>query len=252
MHVTFQTNGVRMWLDREKENRVVFLLFSCYMWKLWEWFTVVRIVSHTHTCWVRTFSCLFWERAVHSTIVLIPTEFLLYVLVSNCYLVTIFFIPIICEKFEFTLHTHLWSFANIIVLCRLGSILIIPFIYPHQRTTQGVYMSHQLTTTTTYSLLLTVISTWLPLTRLELYPYSYNKLYCDQWSPVVTWQEPEPHVLCTAPEHRTFYDPDVFVVSYHMFDAACSTWTVEPSDKNPYLVQITKKCYAHHMQTHPF
>ncbi len=101
MHVTFQKNGVRMWLNREEENRVGFLLFSY---------------------WVHTFSCLFRERTVHYTIVLIPTVFLPYALVSNCYLVTIFFIRIICEKFEFTLHAHSWPFANIILLCRLGSV----------------------------------------------------------------------------------------------------------------------------------
>ncbi len=43
-------NGVRMWLDREEENRVIFLLFSCYTRKLREWFAVIRIVSRTHTC----------------------------------------------------------------------------------------------------------------------------------------------------------------------------------------------------------
>ncbi len=92
-------------------------------------YTVNRIVSCTHTCWVRTFSCLSRERAVHYTIVLIPTVFLLYTLVSNCYLVTIFFIPIICEKFEFTLHAHTWSFANIIVLCQLGSVHVVFLSY---------------------------------------------------------------------------------------------------------------------------
>ncbi len=79
VHVTFQTNGVRMWLDWEVENRVV-LLFSCYTQKLREWFTllfallVVPILAHT--CWVRTFSCLSRERTVHYTIVLLPTVFL--------------------------------------------------------------------------------------------------------------------------------------------------------------------------------
>ncbi len=79
--------------------------------------TVIHIVCHTHICWVRTFSCLSRERTIHYTIVLIPTVFLPYALVSNCYLVTIFFIHIIREKFEFISHAHSWSFANIIVLC---------------------------------------------------------------------------------------------------------------------------------------
>ncbi len=112
MHVIFQTNTVRMWLDREEENRVIILLFSCYMRKLREWFAllfallVVPILAHT--CWVCTFSCLCRERSVHYMIVLIPTVFLPYLYHS--------------EKFEFTLHAHSWSFANIIVLCWLGSI----------------------------------------------------------------------------------------------------------------------------------
>ncbi len=85
--------------------------------KLQEWFAllfallVIPILAHI--CWVRTFSHLSRERTVHYTIVLIPTVFLPYMVVSNCYLVMIFFICIICEKFEFTSHAHSWSFANI-------------------------------------------------------------------------------------------------------------------------------------------
>ncbi len=140
VHVTFQTNGVRMWLDREEENRVVFLLFLCYTWKLREWFAllfallVIPILAHT--CWVRTFSCLSRERTVHYTIVLIPTVFLPYALVSNCYLAMIFFIRIICEKFEFTSHARSWSFANIIVLCRLGSIHVVFLSYYYRERTK--------------------------------------------------------------------------------------------------------------------
>ncbi len=140
MHVTFQMNGVRMWLDREEENQVVFLLFSCYTWKLREWFAllfallVIPILAHT--CWVRTFSCLSRERTVHYTIVLIPTVFLPYALLSNCYLVTIFFIPIIREKFEFTSHAHSWSFTNIIVLCWLGSIHVVFLSYYYRERTE--------------------------------------------------------------------------------------------------------------------
>ncbi len=44
---------------------------------------------------------------------LIPTVFLPYMLVSKWYIVMIFFIRIICEKFKFTSHAHSWSFANI-------------------------------------------------------------------------------------------------------------------------------------------
>ncbi len=133
VHVTFQTNGVRMWLDREEENRVVLLLFSCYTQKLREWFTllfallVVPILAHT---------CLSWERTIHYMIMLIPTVFLPYALVSNCYLVMIFFIHIILEKFEFTLYTHSWSFANIIVLCRLGSIHVVFLSYYYRERTE--------------------------------------------------------------------------------------------------------------------
>ncbi len=136
-----------MWLDREEENRVIFLLFSCYTRKLQEWFTllfallVVPILAQTF--WVRTFSCLSQERTIHYRIMLIPTVFLLYALVSNCYLVMTFFICIIPEKFEFTSHSHFWSFANIIVLCRLGSIHVIFLSYYYQERTKlkwNIYM----------------------------------------------------------------------------------------------------------------
>ncbi len=147
VHVTFQTNWVWMWLDREEENRVIFLLFSCYTRKLREWFAllfallVIPILAHT--CWVRTFSCLSRERIVHYTIMLIPTVFLSYALVSNCYLVMIFFIRIIGEKFEFTLHADSWSFANIIILCRLGSVHVVFLSYYYQERTEfkwNIYM----------------------------------------------------------------------------------------------------------------
>ncbi len=62
-------------------------------------------------------------------IVLILTEFLPCTLVSNCYLVTIFFIPIIRKKFEFTSHAHSWSFANVIILCRLGWVHVVFLSY---------------------------------------------------------------------------------------------------------------------------
>ncbi len=125
-----------MWLDREEENRVVFLLFLCYTWKLQEWFTLLVIPILAHTCWVRTFSCLSLERTLHYTIMLIPTVFLPYALVSNCYLVTIFFIPIICEKFEFTSHSHSWSFTNIIILCQLGSVHVVFWSYYYRERTE--------------------------------------------------------------------------------------------------------------------
>ncbi len=89
---------------------------------------MIRIVNHNHTCWVNSFSGLSRERTIHYMIVLIVTVFLIYALVSNCYLVMIFFIRIIRKMFEFTLHTHSWSFTNIIVLCRLGSVHVIFFI----------------------------------------------------------------------------------------------------------------------------
>ncbi len=139
MHVTFQMKGWRMWLDRKEENRVVFLLFSCYTRKLREWFTllfallVVPILAHT--CWLCTFSCLSRERTIYYMIVLIPTVFLPYALVSNCYFVTIFFICIIREKFQFTSHAHSWSFVNVIVLCRLGSVHVIFLSYYYRERT---------------------------------------------------------------------------------------------------------------------
>ncbi len=140
VHVTFQMKSVWMWLDREEENRVVFLLFSCYTRKLREWFALLFallvILILAHTCWVRTFSCLSQERTIHYTIMLIPTVFLPYMLVSNCYLVTIFFILIIREKFELTLHAHSWSFANIIILCWLGSIHVIFLSYYYRERTE--------------------------------------------------------------------------------------------------------------------
>ncbi len=107
--------------------------------------TVIRIVSRTHTCWVCTFSCLCRERTVHYTIMLIPIVFLPYALVSNCYLVMIFFIRIIHEKFEFTSRTHSWSFANIIVLCWLGSVHVLFLSYYYRERTElkwKMYMIH--------------------------------------------------------------------------------------------------------------
>ncbi len=83
IRVIFQTNGVRMWLDREEENWVLFLLFSCYTWKLRE-LALLVIPILAHTCWVHTFLCLLM----------------------------IFFIPFIREKFEFNSHSHSWSFTN--------------------------------------------------------------------------------------------------------------------------------------------
>ncbi len=79
------------------------------------------LLVRTHTCWVYTFSCLSREITIHYTIMLIPTVFLPYALVFNCYLVTIFFIRIICEKFEFTMYSHSCSFANI--TCTLSTWL---------------------------------------------------------------------------------------------------------------------------------
>ncbi len=122
VHVTFQTNGVWMWLDREEENLVVFLLFSFYTRKLQEWFALLFallvVLILAHTCWVGTFSCLSQERTVHYTIVLIPTVFL------------------ILEEFEFTLHSYLWSFTKIIILCRLGSVHVIFLSYYYRERTK--------------------------------------------------------------------------------------------------------------------
>ncbi len=97
---------------------------------------IICIVSHTHTCWVCTFSCLCRERTIHYMMVLIPTVFLPYTLVSNYYLVMIFFIRIICEKFEFTSHAHSWSFTNIIVLCRLHSVHVVFLSYYYRERTE--------------------------------------------------------------------------------------------------------------------
>ncbi len=69
-------------------------------------------------------------------IMLIPTVFLLYVLVSNCYLVTIFFIHIIREMFEFTSHAHSGSFANIIVVCRPISKHVVFLSYYYRERTK--------------------------------------------------------------------------------------------------------------------
>ncbi len=101
--------------------------------------TVIRIDNCTHTysyLLYTYFFVLISRKHRKYTIVLIPTEFLPCALVSNCYLVKIFFIPIICEKFEFTLHAHSWSFANIIVLCRLGSIHVVFLSYYYQERTK--------------------------------------------------------------------------------------------------------------------
>ncbi len=119
-----------MWLDREEEGRVVFLLFSYYTWKVWEWFALsfalVIVPILIHTCWIHTFSCASWERTVLSNIRVD----------SN-------WVPPVCisvdrtihGKFEFTLHAHSRSFANIIVLCRLGSVpVVFLFNYYRERT----------------------------------------------------------------------------------------------------------------------
>ncbi len=114
--------------------------FHCYKWKLREWFAllfallVIPILAHT--CWIPTFSCLCRERTVYYMIVLIPAVLLPYALVSNCYLVMIFFIRITCEKFEFTLHATSWSFANIIILCRLGSVHVVFLSYYYRERTE--------------------------------------------------------------------------------------------------------------------
>ncbi len=140
VHVTFQMSYMRMFLDREEENRVIFLLFSCYTRKLQEWFALsfalLVIPLLAHTCWVHTLSFLSQERTVHYTNVLIPTVFLLYALVSNCYLVMIFFIRNICKNFKFTSHSHSWSFANIIVLCWLCSIHVVFLSYHYRERTK--------------------------------------------------------------------------------------------------------------------
>ncbi len=73
-------------------------------------FTLLVIPILAHTFWVGTFSCLSQEGTIHYTIVLIPTVFVQYVLLSNCYLVIIFFIDII---HEFTSDAHSWSFMVI-------------------------------------------------------------------------------------------------------------------------------------------
>ncbi len=150
MHVTFQMNRVRMWHDRGEENRVVFLLFSCFLRKLREWFallfTLLVVPILGHNCWVHTFSCLSQERTIQYIIVLIPTVFLPYALVSNCYLVMIFFICIISEKFEFTSNAHSWSFANVIVLCRLGSVHVVFLSYYYRERIKlkwKIYMIHR-------------------------------------------------------------------------------------------------------------
>ncbi len=80
---------------------------------------VVPILAHN--CLVRTFSCLSRERTVHNTIMLIPTVFLPYTLLSNCYLVTFFSFRIIHEKFKLTSHADSHSFTN--VTCTLSTWL---------------------------------------------------------------------------------------------------------------------------------
>ncbi len=80
---------------------------------IWLSFALVVVPILAHTCWVCTFLCLSRERTIYNTIMLIPTVFLPYALVSNCYLATLFFIRIIREKFEFTSHADSRSFAKI-------------------------------------------------------------------------------------------------------------------------------------------
>ncbi len=49
--------------------------------------------------------------------------------------------------FKFTLHAHSWSFANIIVLCRLGSIHVIFLSYYYRQRTElkwNIYIIHAL------------------------------------------------------------------------------------------------------------
>ncbi len=87
--------------------------------------TVIRIITCSYLLGMYIFVLISRKNHTLYNRVLTITVFVLHVLVSNCYLVMIFFICIIREKFEFTSHTHLWSFANIIVICQLGSVHVV-------------------------------------------------------------------------------------------------------------------------------
>ncbi len=109
--------------------------------------TVIRIVSHTHTCsyLLGKYIFLFISKKNRTLYNRFDSNCVppMCVLVSNCYLVMIFFIRIIHEKFEFTLHAHSWSFTNEIVLCRLGSIHVIFLSYYYREITElnwNIYM----------------------------------------------------------------------------------------------------------------
>ncbi len=115
------------WVTFKVEPRhllTIFVLFVLYAKASRMIHTVIRIGSRTHTCSYLLGSCLSWERTLYDhvdSIVFVP-----YTLVSNCYLVTSFFIRNIHEKFEFTLYAHSRSFTNI--TCTLSTWLCTCFI----------------------------------------------------------------------------------------------------------------------------
>ncbi len=137
MHVTFQMKIVWMWLDREEENWVVFLIFSCYTRKLREWFALL-------------FALLVLSILAGYGHFLVYLEKELYIIRScwfqlcsscTCWCLTVILwrsslFPIKREKFEFSSHAHSWSFANIIILCRLGSVHVIFLSYYYRERTE--------------------------------------------------------------------------------------------------------------------
>ncbi len=122
-------NGVRMWLDRGEENPVVFLLFSYYMQKLQEWFALLFALLVIPILAGYVHFCVYLEKEpyiIWSCWFLLCSTHMRYCLTV---ILMIFFIRIIREKFKFTSHAHSWSLANIIVLCRLGSINVVFLSY---------------------------------------------------------------------------------------------------------------------------
>ncbi len=72
--------------------------------------------------------------------------FLPYALLSNCYLVTFFFIRIIHEKFELTSHTDSCSFANITrtLLGWLHTCLIVILLLSRKNRVQIIFFRFML------------------------------------------------------------------------------------------------------------
>ncbi len=101
--------------------------------------TVIRIISLTHTCsyLLGMYIFVFILRKNHTLydhadFNCVPP----YTLVSNCYLVTIFFICIILEKFEFTSHADSQIYSYFVGLALYMSYFYLTIIEKEPRSNE--------------------------------------------------------------------------------------------------------------------